>query len=136
MVTANDKQVGGDHYRKEDATYQHWDFAIDNRLGYMEGQITRYITRWKNKNGIEDLEKALHYVDKLYESLTNGSYTVPVRQKLLEFTRFATSNRLGSVEARIIAAVATHNGVANRLHEVRHDIRSLIQKARDGVTEP
>ena len=61
---ANSSQVGGGHYK---AHIQHWDFVIANDLGYFEGQITKYITRWRKKNGVQDLLKARHFLDKLIE---------------------------------------------------------------------
>lgn len=63
-MAANDRQVGGDHYK---APIQHWDYVISNDLGYLEGQITKYVTRWRKKGGLEDLEKARHYLEKLIE---------------------------------------------------------------------
>ena len=65
-ITANDIQVGGDHYRKK-GTIQHWDFAAARGYDYFQGQITKYVDRWKDKNGIEDLKKARHFLDKYIE---------------------------------------------------------------------
>lgn len=62
---ANDKQVGGDHYKA--GAIQPWDFIISNNLGYLEGNIIKYVSRYKNKNGVQDLEKAKHYLEKLIE---------------------------------------------------------------------
>ncbi len=62
MIKINEKQVGGDHYRCVD--YQHWDFVCDARLHYLIGCATKYISRWRKKNGLEDLNKALHYIEK------------------------------------------------------------------------
>lgn len=64
-MNANKKQVGGEHYRG--AAYQHWDWCVENNLGYLEGQVTKYLSRWRKKNGRQDLEKALHYAEKLVE---------------------------------------------------------------------
>jgi hypothetical protein len=61
---ANAVQVGGEHYRSQ---FQHWDWVIANNLGYLEGCATKYIARWRKKNGLEDLLKARHYLDKLIE---------------------------------------------------------------------
>jgi hypothetical protein len=61
MISANDRQVGGDHYKKE---YQHWDFVTDTGLPYLLGCFTKYVTRWRGKNGMEDLQKSLHYLQK------------------------------------------------------------------------
>lgn len=63
-MSANDRQVGGVHYASK---IQHWDYVVANNLGYFEGQITKYVTRWRGKNGIEDLVKAKHFLDKLIE---------------------------------------------------------------------
>lgn len=64
-LTANDAQEGGSHYK--DKTIQPWDYITMNNLGYLEGNIVKYVSRWKDKNGIEDLKKARHYLDKLIE---------------------------------------------------------------------
>jgi hypothetical protein len=66
---ADDTQVGGSHYK--DKAIQPWDYIIANDLGYLEGNVVKYVSRWKNKNGIEDLKKAQHYLAKLLE-VANG----------------------------------------------------------------
>jgi len=68
-LKANDVQVAGEHYR---TPIQHWDYVLANDLGYFEGQITKYVTRWRKKNGLEDLHKARHFLDKLIESEGGG----------------------------------------------------------------
>jgi hypothetical protein len=65
-MTANDRQVGGDHYKNK--SIQPWDFIIANDIGYLEGNIIKYISRWREKNGLADLAKAKHYLDKLIET--------------------------------------------------------------------
>lgn len=62
---ANNTQVGGEHYKSQ--KIQTWDFIAGNDLGYLEGNVVKYVSRWKNKNGVEDLKKARHYLDKLIE---------------------------------------------------------------------
>lgn len=62
---ANDTQVGGTHYK--DSRIQHWDFAAANHYDYFQGQITKYVDRWKRKNGLQDLEKAAHFLQKYIE---------------------------------------------------------------------
>ena len=63
-MNANDKQVGGRHYN---TPIQHWDYVVANDLDYFQAQITKYVTRWKKKNGIQDLEKAQHFLQKYLE---------------------------------------------------------------------
>ena len=63
-MKANDRQEQGSHYRSE---IQHWDWVLANDMGYLEGCITKYVCRWRKKNGIYDLRKAQHYLEKLIE---------------------------------------------------------------------
>lgn len=65
MSTANDRQPGGDHYKKR--KYQHWDFVCDTGMHYLLGCATKYASRWRDKNGVQDLEKMIHYLDKAEE---------------------------------------------------------------------
>jgi hypothetical protein len=58
-------QVGGDHYKK--MKIQPIEFIHANNLPFIEGNIVKYITRWREKNGLKDLEKVKHYVDLLIE---------------------------------------------------------------------
>lgn len=64
-MSANDKQVGGEHYKGK--AIQPWDFIISNELGYLEGNVIKYVSRYKKKNGMQDLQKAKHYLEKLME---------------------------------------------------------------------
>lgn len=63
---ANDYQVDGVHYRTE-GVIQHWDFAASQNFDYFQGQITKYVTRWRKKNGLKDLKKAMHFLQKYIE---------------------------------------------------------------------
>jgi hypothetical protein len=64
-MSALDDQVGGDHYKK--LKIQPIEYIHANEIGYMEGNVIKYVSRWKEKNGIKDLEKAKHYIDLLIE---------------------------------------------------------------------
>jgi hypothetical protein len=63
-MESNVKQIGGEHYLK---AIQPWDFIVANDLGFLEGNIVKYITRYKEKGGVVDLQKAKHYLEKLIE---------------------------------------------------------------------
>lgn len=65
VVKPNDIQIGGQHYKQ--MTIQPWDAIQDWGLGYFSGNVVKYVARYKNKGGIEDLKKARHYLDKLIE---------------------------------------------------------------------
>ncbi len=62
---ANDVQYGGSYYK--DKPIQPWDYIVSNNLGFLEGNAVKYLSRWREKNGIEDLKKAIHYIEKLIE---------------------------------------------------------------------
>ena len=64
-MSQNDHMHGGNHYKR--MAIEPWDYVAANELGYFEGEAIGYISRWKIKNGIEDLRKAGHFIAKLIE---------------------------------------------------------------------
>ena len=68
-MEARDIQIGGNHYQ---TPVQPWD-AMESWMSqegfesYLQGNVIKYIARFKKKNGREDLKKAKHYLDKLIE---------------------------------------------------------------------
>lgn len=64
-MSANDIQVAGGHYKQ--FQFETWDVIHDWGLGYFDGNAVKYLSRWRHKNGVEDLRKARHYIDKLIE---------------------------------------------------------------------
>ncbi len=65
-MTANDIQIGGEHY-KQFKGHEPWDVITAWDLGYLEGTALKYISRWKHKGGVEDLKKAIHFLQKKIE---------------------------------------------------------------------
>ena len=61
------KQVGGDHYGKGGISPIEYIFA--NNMNFAEGNIVKYVTRYKYKNGKEDIKKVIHYAEMLLEQL-------------------------------------------------------------------
>ena len=59
----NETQVGGSHYKSKGI--QPCDYIAANNLGYFEGNAVKYVSRWREKGGVEDLRKAIHYIEKL-----------------------------------------------------------------------
>lgn len=77
---ANERQVAGTHYRH---SVQHWDYAAANGLDYFEGQITKYVTRWRKKHltaagRLDDIQKALHFAEKFAEVTADTQRTLGV----------------------------------------------------------
>ena len=60
-----DIQIGGDHYKK--MKIQPIEFIYENQIPYIESNVIKYICRHRYKNGLQDLEKAKHYIDLLIE---------------------------------------------------------------------
>jgi hypothetical protein len=65
FMKSSKKQVGGNHYLKY--KIQPVEFITKNNIGFVEGNIIKYILRYKDKGGVKDLEKARHYLDLLLE---------------------------------------------------------------------
>ena len=64
-MSALDTQVGGNHYK--DFAIQPIEFIHANNIPFIEGNIIKYIVRWRSKNGVEDLRKVQHYVNLLID---------------------------------------------------------------------
>lgn len=109
MSDANTKQVAGTHYKAE---YQHWDWSEDVGLPALLYASTKYLTRWRKKNGIQDLEKSKHYIDKHIE-------VIGARQKVMieRTNRFLDANEVEPRERDIIISIM-------RFHET--EVRNLI----------
>jgi hypothetical protein len=99
---ANDYQISGNHYR---ASIQHWDFVIANGLDYFQAAITKYVVRWRQKGGVEDLKKAQHYLAKYLELIDAGArFTVLTPQGISEIeSRSKSEKETGDVPLRHLA---------------------------------
>ena len=138
MSNPNEMQVGGAHYAGE---YQHWDWAIDNRLGYLEAAASKYVTRHKKKNGLQDLEKSHHYVSKAIEAANAGRYfnnvEVPSHKRFANTTLFVNSAGLDYQQTSLCHLLSDWNDSAdlhialNILHEY---MRPLVEAAEVAVT--
>jgi len=109
---ANDKQVGGSHYQT--VPLQHWDVVAIFALDYYQGNISKYLFRWRDKGGLEDLKKARHYLDKYIEIETmrkNGGLTYDVLtealQRVEEFQ--AQAEQIASARAEALADAMEHD---------------------------
>lgn len=129
-MTVNSMQVGGTHYK---TAYEHWDLCVNAALGYLEGNATRYIARWRKKNGVEDLKKALHCTNKLLEVLPKvvswrGERLVGYEYARGECISFCCQNKLTPIESRIVMALATWRREEDVV-EARDDILMLMDEA-------
>jgi hypothetical protein len=70
LKTAKEKQIGGSHYKKHEI--QPYTFITKNKLSFFQGNVIKYVCRYKDKNGIEDLKKIIHYCELEIEELKDG----------------------------------------------------------------
>jgi hypothetical protein len=64
-MAALDVQEGGNHYKE--MKIQPVEYIMANGLGFVEGNVVKYVSRWQKKGGVEDLKKARHFLDLLIE---------------------------------------------------------------------
>jgi len=73
-IDANDAMSGAirpSHYASSNPdvpSIQMWDYALSQNLGFFEGNIIKYVSRWRNKGGVQDLHKAMTYLQRLIDS--------------------------------------------------------------------
>lgn len=72
MPNANDRQVGGTHYKK--GGEEHWDRAWRLQYDPFQYIITKWIERWRDKGGLQDLLKAQHALDKYIEKVSSEAH--------------------------------------------------------------
>lgn len=124
MSDANNRQVAGEHYK---AGYQHWDWSRDIELNPMQYQISKYVTRSRKKNGLQDLEKALHFAEKELENV------VAKMAKIATLTdEYFKSNQLTADETYILRRVS-HLSMPDieSLEEVIVSLRGMIQNQKE-----
>jgi hypothetical protein len=131
-MSANDKRIS--HYASE---YQHWDLAIKIPLGYLEGCSTKHVTRWRKKNGMSDLHKAQHYLEKLIELNEYLPVTMPFRKMLSteivkEVKRFAIANKLDYLEEEYILLLCTYHNLLD-LEAARLVLEEIMEDAEKGL---
>lgn len=121
---ANNRQVGGTHYQQQ--PYQHWDFVNDTKLPYMEAQIVKYVSRWRAKNGVQDLQKAIHFLDKLVEQHANIHFQEYPSHRREKVQAFCAANQLPELESQAVHAVSLWSSTSD-LSFARRVLCNLIE---------
>lgn len=138
-MSANDKQIAGTHYRST-GSVQHWDYCDANDVPYLESACTKYVLRWQDKNGLQDLQKALHYLEKRIENQAAGIGAVRGgRMNFSEYIQFI--NGSGLTERELDLEVITHVlhwSNPEELETARLALLELIERAEreDGGATP
>jgi hypothetical protein len=132
MQSANEKQVDGTHYRTRKGGVQHWDYCVDTNVPNLEYAASKYLTRWRKKNGLKDLAKVLHYIEKriesihLYKGIIKGA-----RKNDPLFLQFCLDNAI-PVRERIIIDAIMHWKRVDQLIAAHHDIQQIIAEHNEG----
>lgn len=132
-MTANATQVGGTHYK---TGYEHWDWVEDVGMGYLLGCATKYVSRGRKKNGLQDFEKAVHYVDKFLEvarANTEREWISDTPEELVNTTkatqRFAVENGLTPLEYEFCLLLALCQ-FEDDILTARSIVLALVEHAR------
>jgi hypothetical protein len=132
-MSANSKQIGGSHYA---ASLQHWDMIEEHGIGYLEGCASKYVSRWRKKNGLQDLEKGLHYTEKLIELAMpiQGRHTRHPRGivPLDVIQRFVIANELEFIDHAILTGLLRWKEVSELQLAAVH-FQQLIQEVKNGT---
>ena len=129
MSKANENQIGGNHYK---TPYEHWDLVVWTDMGYLEGCSTKYVTRWRKKDGVKDLLKALHYLNKLIEvyDIYTPMRTQTRSRTLDEISKFAEANVLSITEWEYIQTLCLFDSKED-LYVARSKLGVLIEQANN-----
>lgn len=79
-MKADKTQVGGDHYKQEGGE-QHWDRVARLKMSWYSANVTKYMERWPLKNGLQDLYKARHYLEKQIEVEESKLKQTPIQME-------------------------------------------------------
>lgn len=124
-MSANEKQVAGTHYKT--TGIQHWDLIHDNDVGYLAGNATKYLCRFRRKGGAQDLQKALHYVEKMIEKHNNFAGRASGNVGEMDLTEFFADNGLSGPECVPIRLILNWKFVSH-LDIARNLIQTLLSE--------
>jgi hypothetical protein len=108
-VSALDRQVGGQHYKS--LAIQPVEFIMANQMNFNEGNVVKYVTRWREKGGIEDLRKVRHYLQFIEEDTDYTEMLALVRswcyagawwRNKITAEKYITENKLGLEEGGVV----------------------------------
>lgn len=137
-MSANDKQVAGFHYKPNNGGVQHWDYCVGVNVPYLEAAASKYLTRWRKKNGLQDVQKALHYMEKRLESYDKGVGVLKgARKNTMMFEKFITDNGISREEERVLDRVMhwQHRGIlVEAIVRIEAIIRQLENEEAEATT--
>ena len=121
-MNALEFQVGGDHYKHN--AYQPIELITKLDCTFIQGCIIKYITRYRFKNGLQDINKCIHYA-ALAKELNDYKERKPITSSIEEVYKYAMQNKLTTIQRQVIIAALTnkYNAVidlCNRLINIEY----------------
>lgn len=98
-MSALDKQIGGSHYRNKGL--QPIELIVALNLNFIEGNIVKYITRYKEKNGVQDIMKCIHY-SQLAIELKCIRHNIDIHNNYALILQYIKINDLCSVQTYVL----------------------------------
>lgn len=106
-MSANAKQIAGEHYLTPLGGVQLWDYLIAIEAQFLEGNAAKYIFRWRKKGGLQDLQKAMHYVEKRIERPRQRTFSL-TNSKPGMFEQLLNDNNIHPADAAILDFLLHH----------------------------
>jgi hypothetical protein len=131
MAKANERQVGGGHYGEGE--YKHWDMVLATGMQYLEGSATKYLDRFEKKGvPVQDLEKALHYIEKAIENasllaLVARAARPSAKQVYSSALRFCDEHNISGQAQSAIMLLATWETKYD-LEHAASNVRALLNR--------
>lgn len=117
-MSANERQVDGNHY--QNGFIQHWDYTWQNGFNQFEYCITKYVERHKEKRGIIDLNKALHFCEKYLELGIRLNINITWSLPMLE--DYCSGKNFDEYQTRIFKYIH-----GSQINEVQHELKAYIE---------
>ena len=135
-MTATDQQVGGKHY--QEMAIQPIEFILANNMGFAEGSVIKYVSRWRQKGGVEDLKKALHFLEFIKESrnqIADMRQGFRVLKPTITAHKYIEANAIPEQEADIIRWVYfwSHNPNLINVENAVISLQSFVEETIDAI---
>lgn len=124
MNSALNQQIGGGHYKK--LRYQPMSFIAKMHLSFSQGCIVKYVSRYRYKNGLEDLKKAVHYCQLANELSDTSKHTKLLRIIRPKFVKRETLKYILCNGLEGYAGFCIEHIVLGNFKEAESDLQSLI----------
>lgn len=119
-MSSLDIQIGGDHYKKLE--YQPVELSVKMRHNFIQGCINKYVARYKNKDGVKDLHKCIHYA-QMGSELRPTNYSSITEEDEKEINLYVKKNNFAPIIGRIIIDINTQNWLG-----ITAKIKTLIEE--------